>query len=85
MWHVIKEATTCKDSLVFFIPVSCPINMAHLCSQALTKEERSSFPTPGKEAVPEKIASYTGTLHIKEKRKDGALVVESKVRRSERL
>lgn len=83
MWHVIKEGTTSKDSLDFFIPDSCPVNMVPLCSQAPTEEERN-ISTRGKEVVPEKIAS-SSSLHLQGKRKDRAPIVGSEVRRSERL
>lgn len=91
MWLIILEGSDSKDCLNFFIPDICPVTCPPTCSQDNTNSLEvpvAPFSTPqgkGKEEVQAQMASSTSALHIKGKRKDRALIVESKVRRSSRL
>lgn len=89
MWHIIREGAQHKDYLNFYIPESCPISEAPICSQVPTGGDEGPFSSPpkgspDKEDVPEEIAFCSSTA-TQGKRKHRAPVAESEVRRSERL
>lgn len=86
MWQIITEEAQNKDYLNFFIPKSCPVNEAIHCSQA--PNDGDSFCQRGssdKEDATEEAVFCNNAANIKGKRKARTPVVESEVRRSERL
>ena len=80
MWHIICEGFQQSQQLVFFIPSYCPVTMAHTCSQLQDLGLEEVQPLPAAED-----ASFCSPAAAKGKRKDRVPVVESEVRRSERL
>ena len=80
MWNIICEGFQQSQQLVFFIPSSCPVTVAPSCSQLQNLGlEEVQPPTMAGDA------SFCSPAAAKGKRKDRVPLVESEVRRSERL
>ena len=80
MWCIICEVFQQSHQLFFFITSSCPVTVAPSCSQLQDLGLEEVQPPPADED-----ASFCSPATTKGKRKDRVPVVESEVRRSERM
>lgn len=46
MWQIIKDGSSCKECITFYVPDTCPVSMAPICSQVSSQEELRHFSTP---------------------------------------